>query len=107
MTHWQITRHPPGFNRCSKETARLKKLAIWSASQGANSSLRLTFRKSIASRSIVGWSVIAMQLVLAAQVGTGLIIAPEDYINVGHWLPLFLRNGTAGRSVCTIGLPLS
>lgn len=30
-----------------------------------------------------GWSVVALLAVLAAQVGTGLIIDPDDYINVG------------------------
>lgn len=30
-----------------------------------------------------GWSVVAMLVLLAAQVGTGLIIDPEDYINTG------------------------
>lgn len=30
-----------------------------------------------------GWSVIAMLLVLAGQVATGLILDPEDYINTG------------------------
>ncbi len=30
-----------------------------------------------------GWSVVALLTLLAAQVGTGLIIDPDDYINVG------------------------
>ncbi|MEZ5883082.1 MAG: cytochrome b/b6 domain-containing protein [Paracoccaceae bacterium] len=30
-----------------------------------------------------GWSVVAMLLVLAGQVATGLILDPEDYINTG------------------------
>lgn len=30
-----------------------------------------------------GWSVVVMLVVLTAQVGTGLIIDPEDYINTG------------------------
>lgn len=30
-----------------------------------------------------GWSIVAMLVLLAAQVGTGLIIDPEDFINVG------------------------
>lgn len=52
----------------------------------------LAYARGLASRTashavghnpLGGWSVIAMLLVLAAQVGTGLIIAPQCYINVG------------------------
>ena len=30
-----------------------------------------------------GWSVLAILAVLAAQIATGLILDPEDYINIG------------------------
>lgn len=52
----------------------------------------LAYARGLASRTashatghnpLRGWSVVAMLLVLAAQVGTGLIIDPEDYINIG------------------------